>query len=162
MSAPATSGSSASNYSTGSTEARTFRGATARRSAHSGGRQHGSAPNSRASARHALRRAHTPAHCSPATARHARRRANTGELQHGAACYRTLATPRSQALHARRSDWSTAQCASAHKCSSMRAQARALQGTSGRTVIRPQQDTCQGLGSTAHNGHEQGALGARQ
>ena len=39
------------------------------------------------------------------------------------------------------SDWSTAQCASAREHSSTRAQARALQGTSGRTIIRTQQDT---------------------
>jgi len=40
------------------------------------------------------------------------------------------------------SDWCTAQCATAHKHRSMRAQARAQQGTSGRTDIRAQQDTC--------------------
>jgi hypothetical protein len=56
----------------------------ARRSAHSGERQHGPAHYSLVTARHARRRAHAPARYSPVTTRHARRRAHAGKLQHGA------------------------------------------------------------------------------
>ena len=116
----------------------------ARRSACSGERQHGPAHYSLVTARHARRRAHTPAHYSPVTARHARRREHTGKLQHGAAPrYRASVTHRSQhcthgAVRTQR-DWSTVQCASAPEHSTMHAQARALQGTSGCTVTRAPQ-----------------------
>ena len=94
----------------------------ARRSAHSGERQHGAV-------------------CySHATARHARRSAYTGELQHGAVRYSTLATHRPQhGTHGAvrtPGSYSTAQCATAPQQCTMHAQARALQGTTGRRATR--------------------------
>ena len=91
MSAPTTSCSTASDYSTARTAQCAFRGAKARRSAlltcNSTGRTAQCAHRGATARRSAL---HRPSY-SQATARHARRSAHTGELQHGPVCYSTQA-----------------------------------------------------------------------